>query len=110
MIKISELRIGNLIMEDGEVTKVYMLGNHVNESINDMGMLSDRFTPIPLTNTWVNKFGYYTEVNNPGTDVESIPFYSNDSHLTLDWNTLEPSWQGIELEIKLEYVHQLQNL
>jgi hypothetical protein len=110
MIKATELRIGNFIMENGQAIKVKSLSDWSSEEINDTGIHYDLFSPISLDTTWLMKLGYCTEISNQGTNVESVPFYSNDSYLALDWNTLEPIWQGIELDIKLQYVHQLQNL
>lgn len=70
------------------------------------------FSPLPLTSEWLYKLGYYSDTEFTGTDVETVPFYTNESSLVLDFHSFAPSWQGIELELphKLEHIHQLQNL
>lgn len=111
MVKASELRIGNYVKQGDEIIEWNwsLLADGVNTLFNAAGSELS-VDPIPLNEKWIRQFGYYTEITGKGTEVESIPFYSNDSFLTLDWKTLEPSWEGIELNIKLEFVHQLQNL
>jgi hypothetical protein len=118
MIKIEELRIGNLVSSIGIIYKVTLIDIHGNirgvEGSTSFNL--DKTTnPIPLTEEWLLKFGFqqtdpkkfigglYTRKKTDGF----YGFYINKE--TMSYCTFD--YEGtIEDIIKIEYVHQLQNL
>ncbi len=112
-MKASELRIKNLINHEGdvlEVIEIKMVSIDGNPKIN--GWDEEEIEPIPLKQQWLLKFGFERfpmsapalaewdeyvkdgfEVFNYGTSLQEYYFKAWDGKI-----------------IKLEYVHQLQNL
>jgi hypothetical protein len=105
----TELRIGNLLDVDGKfwavgdiVTNPFELffieNNDYNHSLNAK--------PIPLTEEWLLKFGFkYNE------DSQENEVYKNGIILLLlRRNPIRFTLLTTVFSIKLQYVHQLQNL
>jgi hypothetical protein len=108
MIQINELRIGNLIQEgqveqiDNSIDEVYYSG--------DGYYLSDfccNINPIPLTEEWLLKCGFYGEING------KLFLCPNHSSFVLQKNGII-KYKGLIFNNRkdrvLKYVHQLQNL
>ena len=117
MIQANELRIGNYVIYNNIVTKVYSIQSPTptfnsrfnNKFIIDLfegaGIVTatiEEVKPIPLTEQWLIDFGF---VSNPYNDEYFLP-----NKLILDINKmkgrLEIHWKHVELK----HVHQLQNL
>jgi hypothetical protein len=99
-MKATELRIGNLVNENGEVIKIRQ------ETLCDFANGYVVFEPIPLTEEWLLKFGFKKPAHTWCGDV---------FHLT-EWDKYPINWcvamnknNAVIIE-KLKYVHQLQNL
>lgn len=112
MIDVRELRIGSKLLINGKVitvlgiinTKIYY-GNIESPCYN---YLSD-FEPIPLTAERLLKCGFERNDNhNPNFNTYNFNFsqimFSNYGNKEITFN------YGLTLVIKIEYLHQLQNL
>jgi hypothetical protein len=115
-MKPSELRIGNLIFFDKDVTNVDIITldqmSQYDGDCLDMG-----YDSIPLTQDWLVKFGfthsfpygnngfYYNDVISLGYDCEE-PFTGQNLHV---WITKERVPYPTIIS-GVQYVHQLQNL
>lgn len=121
MIKIEELRIGNLLQVakdmpynkhlEGEIVKVYHIEQNKNIDIvggvfSDYTLIclgSDRLSPIPLTEEWLKRYGFENVLPNQyklsGTSVQV--FIHQDKWLYRIGNV---SMKHVQT------VHQLQNL
>jgi hypothetical protein len=117
MLKASELRIGNLVSQNGFYGYVYSIEsaeprNDIRFSDKDIITLFDNgmtyvpideIEPIPLTEEWLIKFGFnkvcsmYIRIS----DINEMEFFDNIITFK-DW--------FCKLEKKIQYVHQLQNL
>ena len=103
MIKVNELRIGNIV-SNGEsvVVKLFMLYTGLDEFYVD-------YDPIELNEDWLLKFGFIesnnTEFHTYDKDKLSIHLKSKQY---ANGRTYFNSWCIIEKQIK--HVHQLQNL
>lgn len=100
-MKANELRIGNWVNPD----KPYQIDansfqNAFNSEFDQDG--------IPLTEEWLLKFGF-SDTNTGGYEIKiedsiCIRIFGND--ITI----LDKFWESVEIDIKLQYIHQLQNL
>lgn len=120
-MKASELRIGNYIFNrNDQLCKVKELSeDKINAPVIDWPVTGLPHKPIELTEEWLIKFGfqnitlkYYQNTNLKGLYLENI-----DSYLTFDkseWRLeQDDDWRdgGNHHDLlKIEYVHQLQNL
>ena len=101
-LRVTELRIGNLIFQSGQITTI----ENISRSINDWERVNNKrlfdCTPIPLTEEWLLKFGFK---RFPwGLVAGNLLFKDNLKCTELTFEV----GNGFRVEIK--YVHQLQNL
>ena len=103
-MKVNELRIGNFVQLNTNITQVDVID--YNQIIaTEFGLIELKYIkPIPLTEEWLLKFG----------------FYKNDELFTIEWN--EFSFSIFDFDngkfainnsfnyVDIIYVHQLQNL
>lgn len=98
-MKVEELRVGNFLRDDNEPDITFIEVDLNLFSALDLGLYSiDDLRPIPLTEQWLERFGFKRENNQFFKGPYAIwrpPFYKN-------WN--------FEDITSVEYVHQLQNL
>jgi len=99
-MKASELRIGNIVyFNDNDVHTI--TGRDILDL--DLYPLDDSFTPIPLSEQWLVKFGF-EEVERYGKGVwmvhDFILIFYPDECLLCD----------CDIDVKIKHVHQLQNL
>jgi hypothetical protein len=94
-MKASELRIGNLVYDN--------LGGTLK--IKGISLESDlsHIKPIPLTEEWLLKFGFEWK-NFAFRDGTFTVRYQKEFYVYLSVEGVRP------IQIKLDYVHQLQNL
>jgi hypothetical protein len=106
-MKANEMRIGNWYDENGATKQV-------NPNTIEAVWVAERIwcKPIPLTEEWLLKFGFITKGVHYNFTLENIEIASairvistnERGKFYLDGDI--PEW----MKIKLEYVHQLQNL
>jgi hypothetical protein len=109
-MKAQELRIGNFIENTDSQMASYMVVNADVIKQNEHTMYAS-LEPIPLTEEWLFKFGFWREVkvgSEMGTDGIEFRVYHFD---VLTFNTNHGWWYKVQRinETPLEYVHQLQN-
>ena len=110
-----ELRIGNLVERDGNILEVVRIAkdNIINYDLilqsKGMHVNSGNVIPIPLTEEWLVKFGfYYSDDENEFLELQLMhktKLYADNSN---EFSTVVLKIK--ENEIEIEYVHQLQNL
>ena len=123
-MKASELRVGNWIYRSFTKEDVKILGINAYETVSDGIVNSLSFKnginlycenisvlkPIPLTEEWLLKFGFEkmnrTIYNSPNSKIFSLNgfFIKHYKRLDIDYYECKIGY------VKLEYVHQLQNL
>lgn len=108
-MKKDELRIGNLLLSNNKIIKV--LGLLKDEKIQyyyHKRFLYEtdikEFKPIPLTEEWLIRFGFVIEWYDEGAYYSKKGEYDFDLDGHFDYHRTDGS------QIKMEYVHQLQNL
>ena len=102
-MKATELRIGNLIFQSGQITTI----ENISRSINDWERVNNKrlfdCTPIPLTEEWLLKFGFvkkeigYSKL----TEIKECFSISFGKHTSIN---------AIKFNNEVKYVHQLQNI
>lgn len=113
-MKVSEVRIGNLVKFGNQICKVYEINNsnfYVRNEEIDESLKSTwaNIEPIPLTEEWLLKFGF-------DETKEMEDFFSKTKYKLLTKGALTfwyyPMWNGIENKNyeHIKNVHQLQNL
>lgn len=117
-MKAQELRIGNWVyeIEDAIQVEVVDISNLYYNDFNDGTII---YTPIPLTEEWLVKFGFVCKLNDPEFLVYvkkiderlsiRIIITLNEIHIHYcrDWGTSDYSHMFINV---IKHVHQLQNL
>jgi hypothetical protein len=106
MMKANELRIGNLVdsycVSEIIVHSVCSINNEVfNEDIGEIPLHS--LTPIPITEEWLVRFGFLPVgllYMHPNCDYISFDLKNKIIKIVHVWFT----------EVKIEYIHQIQNL
>lgn len=104
-----ELRLGNYILRNGELFAVEIIHG---------AQLYRHFSPIPLTEEWLLKFGFIKKVNNGSEylryywDGDIMIYVGEDTNAMYlgdydEYHDCKPF--GLN-EQKIQYVHQLQNL
>lgn len=117
-IRASELRIGNLIYENGEVKRFTpgMLFSMFNTEVLSKEGFDDRIKPIPLSEEWLLKFGMRLYDGFSNTRFVCVVKHKYDTSLI----TFSPNegivrfsngqQKGSTLIPHIKYVHQFQNL
>ena len=135
-MKASELRIGNYhlycIHDELDNPKDYEVVDQIDAQdlvwlSSEAGENDDQYKPIPLTEDWLKRFGFFKERKRPSRyhkNFFSIEF--NDSNIVLAYAPFRKDW-GFYIEYidspdpkdnktkyfvscGIKYVHQLQNL
>ncbi|SKA29840.1 hypothetical protein SAMN04488128_103179 [Chitinophaga eiseniae] len=127
MIKVTDLRINNLINYRGAEMYVYSLdrGGHTFFKINDIAINKETgctidggemvYSGIPITAEWLGRFGFIRGENVANRNV----FYSTGAHkyiyaVYLDGEVSLRDVTSVCTEVftgvKIEFVHQLQNM
>ncbi|WP_294203065.1 hypothetical protein [uncultured Chryseobacterium sp.] len=108
MIKVEELRIGNLVYipSTGQIIPVTSinidLGIVVNRSLRILGF--DQVEPVPISEEWLLKFGF---TRQPWGLVKSGLLFKDDLNHPCEELTLEV---GNGFRVTVKSVHSLQNL
>jgi hypothetical protein len=101
-----ELRIGNLVYQFGIPPAVEVIRLTKDKILIDA-------SPIPITEEWLIKFGFY-EYDRMGENI----FFSIKPHNDMNWNLhfnrniLSVSFKDLiwDKSFEIKHVHQLQNL
>lgn len=136
-MKASELRIGNKVcfykslvrdLQIGTIAEIFLQPNSSSEyyfkipEFNPkISLSSEGFAPIPLTEDWLLKFGFYNIGNdkNEGVEFKKRNLFAHDNtHVDYCFRLDQPFFIRFnELSFRLDkstlipkYVHELQNL
>jgi hypothetical protein len=111
-MKATELRIGNWV-QIVEAGKEYQVEQY-NFCTDDDGYSAflDHITPIPLTEEWLLKFGFYEKYKSVHSQWSIAGFSIQQASNWDDDNNLIPTRQEFHYDwkFKVKWVHQLQNL
>ena len=100
MIQASELRIGNWVTDEfKDARKLISVEKTAVEFEHGIRNIYKNLKPIPLTEEWLEKFDW---------EKEGIYYDSFEKSFYVFSGLGDPSSYG--KKVKLEYVHQLQNL
>jgi hypothetical protein len=102
----TELKIGNIVFLKSR-NKIYTIQSGYDI---DTGCDSDDFEPIPLTEEWLLKFGFeevYRSKYRVKYDLTNNPKIGYDIAFKGDFIN---GFRYVGEYLKIEYVHQLQNL
>ena len=110
-MKATELRLGNYVTQIGELFQVSV------DILKEMESHDDVYTPIPLTEEWLIKFGFKIGYwANEGRWFYHPDYGDRDIKNKFILNDIENrgifsfDWRGTERLATIQYVHQLQNL
>lgn len=117
-----ELKVNNLIDYNGFTAKVLSVNAYSNPSVKIQFTSSDEFIyiqeeslsyqpivkPIPLTEEWLIKFGFELDLKHGDYLVNQI--YQADFYYYVIDSFEYNSGGYSHCEVKIEHVHQLQNL
>lgn len=119
MIRMEELRIGNIVSYRGEKDCIVSNIGNSFETVKQVGLNiqpygSDdlnEYEPIPLTEEWLLKFGFVEELFNG--EIKTSDFYKG--RIGILGNIGDSNIRQLRFELKccqvfIQYVHQLQNL
>lgn len=115
-MKNTELRIGNKICADG--TDVVFTVNKISKKKINGNLTYDRVNPIPLTEKWLIKFGFYKS-NKLFYSIQAGQFFEisicvkkgpSGCFRSVAFESLEFEKALGHMLGKCEYVHQVQNL
>lgn len=114
MVKVNELRVGNIVDYFSDNADHWYNGKALSE--NDLLCLlldkGDHADPIPLTEEWLTKFGWIW--NEECKSFEKYP--NGDARMHMSFRQLSSSYTMFNYVLsatiaeRIYYVHQLQNL
>jgi hypothetical protein len=108
-MKASELRIGNLVAYEPTIDDweeiIVKCGNIIQCEISP-----DSFTPIPLTEEWLLKFGFKKQLDKSFAKNDFSIFLDKRFKTNLFLQENQEDFKWFSYELKVEYIHQLQNL
>jgi hypothetical protein len=112
MIKANELRLGNWIEHNQYPNDTVIIriedGKHIDEAIRLNA------NPIPLTEEWLIKFGFeeYIDFGYKTGNFDKVPLCGFTYSINTNKVMIMHKGNNIShwLDIKIKYVHQLQNL
>lgn len=112
-MKSNEFRINNLVKyndtdEIFTIEEILEFGLSVKNDNEATYMEYENFSPIPLNKEWLIRFGF-EKLTDIKQGYKSTSFSLNNGNVIImfDDNILTVSWR---IELKIRYVHQLQNL
>ena len=115
-MKATELRIGNWVkMKKSDPIENYQISAILEKGVNSgsVGMLYEIIEPIPLTEEWLERFGFEKdeEYDEGGLVDYRMTLMKGSLEFVSFWNSEQLT--GVnqpQTGIDVEYVHQLQNL
>jgi len=116
-MKSTEFRIGNLVLNDRCLNTIEnLLSDGVctlkTKQGNFIHARYELIEPVPLTEELLMKFGFKKFDHEPNSEEEKCTEYCIGKLSIVDWGRgfIMSNSFSFELRVKLEYVHQLQNL
>ena len=108
-MKANELRIGNILMftDFPKKEERVICGADIAYAEKEPDWLDAFWTPIPLTEEWLLRFGFNKD------DFSRIYVQFTIKHFKIIQNTVDNSFfiDNVKMiKVNVEYVHQLQNL
>jgi len=113
MIKVQELRVGNLVKHGESIIEVeyhhIRIQTFVNADFaNSEGKKFEGYEPISITEKWLIDIGFEPELMNADSPNNRFMVYRK---YPLTYNTNHGWWyESKQLKVQPEFVHQLQNL
>jgi hypothetical protein len=104
VIQLNELRIKNFVSTPTGIKQIEYFVKDICNFENREAWSCDAIKPIPLTDEWLLRFG--KKANKDDSFGGFIIYYSNGNGMRIKNN----EWSTQHLSVKLEFVHQLQNL
>ncbi|SDH58487.1 hypothetical protein SAMN05421846_101225 [Chryseobacterium taeanense] len=104
MIKINELRFNNCVSKNGE-EKILRVNLYILQNI--LYGNSENYQPIKLDDSWFHKFGF--EINHVGFTDSNLSYITLAEFINLENYYILRLAQN-QISVKIEYVHELQNL
>lgn len=103
-MKSTELKIGNFMhFEKTPITVNALIREEVYyDTTNTNGEIGSDVTPIPITEKWLIKFGFEESDWAGGCFIKESIF--------IDLSDFECGYKKNWFDVKIKYVHQLQNL
>jgi|688.fasta_scaffold1177204_1 hypothetical protein len=105
MTKVTDFRIGNIVLQNGNITII----DSLERSLNDWERTNHKRTmdtePIPIDKQWLQKFGFINQ--------KYEHFFLEVNGFSIEFDILKGSVYHSFLEgrtINIHYVHELQNL
>ena len=118
MNKVTDFRIGNLVLQEGNITVIDSLERNINDWERTNHKRTNDIKSIPISIEWLLNFGFEFEDIGDDTTVEQETYRKatiNYDGIAFDIE-FNVAWQTFTLDfitgnlIEYRYVHQLQNL
>jgi len=107
MIKVNELRLGNLTSA-GVVNEILQDCFYVHDGESSLKNTWFNIQPLPISKEWLLKFGFFENINhNPSWQLDVKLGFSIWGRIGKGFNVFVDS---DEIGNPIKYVHQLQNL
>ena len=114
-MKANELRLGNLVTAT-LTNEIYEIGIWALRVIEDGNYQNSYDTetkvykPIPLTEEWLLKFGFKKQLDKSFAKNDFSIFLDKRFKTNLFLQENQEDFKWFSYELKVEYIHQLQNL
>ncbi len=114
MVNANETRLGNWVLRDGypmQINEIKMYSTSGKPTIN--GWEEENFEPVPITEEVFLNCGFKIKVRTPYSPQQRFKLKAHKAFV-LERSTIRDSWyyhsHGGGLNVKVENLHQLQNL
>jgi hypothetical protein len=104
MIDVRELRVGNLLYNERTVVTIDA------RSIFDIWDKSEKYEPIPLSQSWLKRFGFEIAENSYFKGVFNIWVNNICIHQDTFDVTVFSLYNYNDTKVYIQYIHQLQNI
>ena len=102
-MKSNELRIGNYILHEPTIDDWEEIIITL-PSLLQIDISPESYCGIPLTEEWLLRFGFDEIV------IEGYPVYQSNRGFAIEYYKDESVFLILDFEVRIKYVHQLQNL
>ena len=110
-MKANELRIGNYVYFHGDAEEINMVdGCEIIGREEQPSCHIEEFEPIPLTEEWLLKFGFKKQLDKSFAKNNFSIFLDKRFKTNLFLQENQENFKWFSYELKVEYIHQLQNL
>jgi len=118
-MNIQELRIGNIIKFNwwfnsiGIVDLIDGAHGYVTMVSHSDEFTLDELSPVPITDEWLLHFGFFAFLNSSGEKTGYFDHPTENFHVVTGvkpWVYIVDQYSEHQLNLDIQYVHQLQNL